>query len=381
MSAFEVEQPILNSPFEEPAEHWQIQEGAAPKRLAGRRTAGYFYRDPKATPEPDHSARGDWQALELVYDTVRQARYAEVKRSLQARFDREQEIQRDRARWVRRWRDWVNGLATRNAPDALIGLRAELVELREESSTRGDANALAALEEAGSRIGKWENEEAERQQALLAAAQASIETEAQASSAAASAQNEQQTGAARQQLHALLHTAEQALAAGQLKVARGVADQLRPLRATAGRLPPPTTKRIGQLMQSLTQLEKWETFGQQNARIQLCERAEALATETIDTARLAKEIHSLREAWKALDKQYAGVPKALWTRFDGACTKAYAPAAQFFAQRAAQRKVELRNLWCRDLLHLSHELTLAGRRLRKKPNVIQSFFAEAGLAL
>ena len=279
-----------------------------------------------------------WQALELVYDTERQARYAEVKRSLQARFDREQEIQRDRARWVRRWRDWVNGLATRNAPDALIGLRAELVELREESSSRGDAHALAALEEAGSRIEKWENEETERQQALLAAAQAAIETEAQASSAAASAQNEQQAGAARQQLHALLHTAEQALAAGQLKVARGVADQLRPLRAAAGRLPPPTTKRIGQLMQSLTQLEKWETFGQQNARIQLCERAEALATETIDTARLAKEIHSLREAWKALDKQYAGVPKALWTRFDGACTKAYAPAAQFFAQRAAQRK-------------------------------------------
>ncbi len=28
MSAFEVEQPILNSPFEEPAEHWQIEEGA-----------------------------------------------------------------------------------------------------------------------------------------------------------------------------------------------------------------------------------------------------------------------------------------------------------------------------------------------------------------
>lgn len=66
MSAFEVEQPILNSPFEEPGEHWHIEEGAAPKRLAGRRRAGYFYRDPRATPEPDHPARGDWQELELV---------------------------------------------------------------------------------------------------------------------------------------------------------------------------------------------------------------------------------------------------------------------------------------------------------------------------
>jgi type III restriction enzyme len=67
MSTFEVEQPILNSPFEEPAEHWQIAEGSAPKRLPARRRAGYFYRDPKAPPpEADHPARGEWQELELV---------------------------------------------------------------------------------------------------------------------------------------------------------------------------------------------------------------------------------------------------------------------------------------------------------------------------
>jgi type III restriction enzyme len=67
VTAFEVEQPILNSPFEEPAEHWQIEEGHAPERLPTRRRAGYFYRDPKApVPEADHAARGEWQELELV---------------------------------------------------------------------------------------------------------------------------------------------------------------------------------------------------------------------------------------------------------------------------------------------------------------------------
>jgi type III restriction enzyme len=67
VSSFEVEQPILNSPFEEPAEHWLIQEGRAPKREFGRRQAGYFYRDPKAPqPEPGEPARGDWVELELV---------------------------------------------------------------------------------------------------------------------------------------------------------------------------------------------------------------------------------------------------------------------------------------------------------------------------
>jgi type III restriction enzyme len=67
MSTFEVEQPILNGPFGEPAEHWQIEEGQEPKRIEGRRAAGYFYRDPKAPPaEPGAPARGAWQELELV---------------------------------------------------------------------------------------------------------------------------------------------------------------------------------------------------------------------------------------------------------------------------------------------------------------------------
>ncbi len=41
--------------------------------------------------------------------------------------------------------------------------------------------------------------------------------------------------------------------------------------------------------------------------------------------------------------------------------------------------VELRNLCCRDLDHLSAELSLAVKRLRKRPSLIQSFFAGAGL--
>jgi hypothetical protein len=45
------------------------------------------------------------------------------------------------------------------------------------------------------------------------------------------------------------------------------------------------------------------------------------------------------------------------------------------------KNVELRNLWCDDLTHLSSELTLAIRRLRNKPELIQSFFVEAGLEL
>jgi type III restriction enzyme len=66
VSAYEVETPILCSPFEEPGEHWLIEEGRSPERRLGRREAGYWYRDPRA-PEPEVGAtRGEWVSLELV---------------------------------------------------------------------------------------------------------------------------------------------------------------------------------------------------------------------------------------------------------------------------------------------------------------------------
>src|SRR5712691_835215 len=67
MSNYEVEQPILNSPYEEPAEHWHIEEGEQSERRPGRRPAGYFYRDPKAPLNgSEHEARGQWVELALV---------------------------------------------------------------------------------------------------------------------------------------------------------------------------------------------------------------------------------------------------------------------------------------------------------------------------
>jgi type III restriction enzyme len=55
MSEFEVPQPIICSPFEEPGRHWHIEEGTAPTEpIPGRRPAHYFYREPGA--ETDEGA-------------------------------------------------------------------------------------------------------------------------------------------------------------------------------------------------------------------------------------------------------------------------------------------------------------------------------------
>ena len=149
----------------------------------------------------------------------------------------------------------------------------------------------------------------------------------------------EESGAARDRVHALLHAAEQALAAGQLHAARAAVDEMKALKAEAGALPKPTQQRMGRVGQQLGELERWESFGQQTARVQLCERAEALAAPGLDAARTAAEVKKLRDEWKALDALHAGVPRSLWERFDGACEKAYAPAAQHFKELAAQRKL------------------------------------------
>ncbi len=53
MSAYEVSQPILNSPFEELKEQWHIVEGEQLERQHGRRPATYFYQDQKAKPDTE----------------------------------------------------------------------------------------------------------------------------------------------------------------------------------------------------------------------------------------------------------------------------------------------------------------------------------------
>jgi hypothetical protein len=123
-----------------------------------------------------------------------------------------------------------------------------------------------------------------------------------------------------------------------LQAARTVTDEIKARRDDTGLLPKPTVQRLSRLVQQLTELERWETFGQRTARLQLCDRAEALAAQPVDPPHLAREVQKLRNEWKALDAQHAGVPKALWERFDRACEKAYAPAARHFAEQAAQRK-------------------------------------------
>ena len=320
-----------------------------------------------------------WQALDMSGDSARPEQFNAIRQTIQARFDREQEARQARAHFERRLHDWTGALGsaldseTPSGADSLARLRAELAALRDEAVRRGDDAGLAKLDHAEQRIAKREQErqaiageealvvEAEqlaagtsvdiaalvlRWQALNRAIRtpaltrrfeaAMITIEQRRIERARTAKLE--VTARWQRLQGLLDLAEQALVAGQFHPAQATAEEIKALMAGAGEPPQATAQRLAGLVQQLGELERWESFGQQSARQQLCERAEALPLETRDLSQLAAEVRKLRNEWKALDQQHAGLPRSLWQRFDAACEKAYAPAARHFAEQAAQRK-------------------------------------------
>jgi type III restriction enzyme len=66
MSAnYEVPEPVLNSPYDEPQLYWEIEEGQPPEPKRGRRTAHYYYPDPNA-PQSANEQGNRGQRIELV---------------------------------------------------------------------------------------------------------------------------------------------------------------------------------------------------------------------------------------------------------------------------------------------------------------------------
>lgn len=314
-----------------------------------------------------------WKALDLGEDTDRRARWEAIGQRMQERFDRELQEQRAHGRFEERLKTWLASLQPEPSAAALPALREELNALRAAAAHDGDAHAVAQLDQAERQIAQWEQAapalaaaealvaEAEqlatgtpiddaqlpsRWQALDLAARTPALTRRFEAALLVIEQRrlayvratQQEQGTARQQLHAALHEAEQALAAGHLLEARAAADRTRALKPHAGLLPKPSVQRLSRVVQQLVELERWQAFGQQTARVQLCERAEALLPQALAPVALAREVQQLRAEWKKLDEQHSGVPKPLWERFDSACEKAYAPAARHFAEQAAQHK-------------------------------------------
>jgi hypothetical protein len=103
------------------------------------------------------------------------------------------------------------------------------------------------------------------------------------------------------------------------------------------RLTAPQADRLAHLRAELKRLSDWARWGGNVSREELIKTVEALPTQNLAMAELAKKVGSMRERWKALDSLSGAAPKSLWERFDHACTVAYAPAAAHFRHQAEER--------------------------------------------
>ncbi|MFM7051687.1 MAG: DEAD/DEAH box helicase, partial [Planctomycetota bacterium] len=92
-----VPDPILSSPFVEPAEHW-LYEGGVPRRTAGRRKAGYYYKTERTgLAQTDLFAEENRDDLPLV-NALRE----DVRRWRESGYRGASEVTKD---LLRHWRD------------------------------------------------------------------------------------------------------------------------------------------------------------------------------------------------------------------------------------------------------------------------------------
>lgn len=128
---------------------------------------------------------------------------------------------------------------------------------------------------------------------------------------------------------------ETAIQEGALHVA---ADLDKELKETKGfRLGAGLTDRLARARAEMKRLNDWARWGGNISREELIKAAEVLKDAKMAMSELAQKVGSLRDRWKKLDTVSGAAPKALWERFDAACTAAYAPAAAHFKHLADER--------------------------------------------
>lgn len=165
-----------------------------------------------------------------------------------------------------------------------------------------------------------------------------------------------------EQLTNRLDEADAHIAAGELKpataafdAARVIGEQLGKARGNAAIRT--ARERLGATGPKLNELRSWRRWSTDRARERLCDEVEQLlASDGQDPAALARTVRGYRESWKKLDKAEGGAAKALWERFNTACTKAYEPCRKHFAAEADQRNENL----SRKVALVEHLEALAG---------------------
>ena len=147
-----------------------------------------------------------------------------------------------------------------------------------------------------------------------------------------------EAGAAQKAFAAAIDALEAALHDGLLQMASAQDRILRGLDLALVRPSDEQMQRLTYIRGELTRLKDWAKWGGNVSREELVKAVEDLPSEELALSELARRVGSSRERWKVLDHSSGPAPKALWERFDTACTTAYAPVAAHYKQLAEERQ-------------------------------------------
>ena len=113
------------------------------------------------------------------------------------------------------------------------------------------------------------------------------------------------------------------------------------------------------LQDQVNELQDWRKWSNEPKKVKLCQTMEQLAQEIedknddsgLDYVEIAEQVRIAREQWKQLSKAEVNSSPELWQKFDEACTKAYAPCQEYYAQESQKRdnNLQQRATICSDL--------------------------------
>jgi hypothetical protein len=157
------------------------------------------------------------------------------------------------------------------------------------------------------------------------------------------------------EIRGLLGKLEEHLGAGRLTEALEIEKQIAG-RAASAPLPAGLDRQLKLQLAQLAHMRDWAKWGDDQAREQLIEAAEALLTrpdkerEQPDIEALAASVRTLRDEWKKRDATRPA-SRAQWARFDAILTRAFKPVLDFRAKRALEAKAaaQARAVLCDEL--------------------------------
>ncbi|TXI92121.1 MAG: DUF349 domain-containing protein, partial [Burkholderiaceae bacterium] len=242
------------------------------------------------------------------------------------------------------WNDLKLGVEKLSQASAASSLPKKLLRESEELIARGDAKLLQQESDPIPQQEATTAEAAIQSESKMVASQVEDTSQASPESADAKAEikqvSKQQFALEQKAFVAALEGLEEALREGRSQQARQFEKDLHEL--DLNHAPAYVNKHLRQRLvvarKEFAHLMSWARWSGVASREELVNTAEGLAQLRLSPKEIVDTVAALRAQWKQIEEAGGAGSKELWSRFDAACSAAYAPAGVHFQEQAQTRR-------------------------------------------